>query len=189
MWHILYNMGCLQATPTGLLLCGPEETACGLSSFQLSWHLEWPCEEDVRGSWSSPICQGHTRDPRCPSPSSGADMGVGHSLPQTPKSLRRSSHWVLGQLPKEGAICAEASEGPWLTPSFLAAEASGQCSALALQVLRSHAALLPPVALHCPVALQTVSDPEEVTLKGGVSAENRRGDEPLSCCALSLPRV
>ncbi|KAM9210437.1 acyl-CoA-binding domain-containing protein 4 isoform 9-T10 [Dugong dugon] len=40
------------------------------------------------------------------------------------------------------------------------------------QALRLHAALLPPVALRCPVALQTVSDPEEVTLHGGVSAAN-----------------
>lgn len=69
-----------------------------------------------------------------------------------------------------------------LPPSLLAAEAGGQCSALAPQVLGSHAALLPPVALHCPVALQTVSDSEEVTLKGGVSAANGRGYEPVLLC-------
>ncbi|XP_036923133.1 acyl-CoA-binding domain-containing protein 4 isoform X5 [Sturnira hondurensis] len=43
------------------------------------------------------------------------------------------------------------------------------------QALWSYAALLPPVALHCPVARQTVSDPEEVTLNKGVSAANRGG--------------
>ncbi|XP_066877437.1 acyl-CoA-binding domain-containing protein 4 isoform X8 [Kogia breviceps] len=58
------------------------------------------------------------------------------------------------------------------------AEASVQCRALAPQALCSHAALLPPVALHRPVALPTVSDPEEVTLNGGVSAANGGGSEP-----------
>ena len=65
---------------------------------------------------------------------------------------------------------------PGLAPDslLLAAEASAPCQALAPQALCSHAALLPPVALHRPVALPTVSDPEEVTLNGGVCSQRRR---------------
>lgn len=55
-----------------------------------------------------------------------------------------------------------------LTPSLLAAEVA-QDSALAPRALSSHAALLHPVALRCPVALPTVSDPEEVTQGRGLS--------------------
>ncbi|XP_008577765.1 PREDICTED: acyl-CoA-binding domain-containing protein 4 isoform X3 [Galeopterus variegatus] len=44
--------------------------------------------------------------------------------------------------------------------------AAAQCSALAPQALRSHAALLLPVALLRPVALPTVSDSEEAPLPG-----------------------
>lgn len=64
---------------------------------------------------------------------------------------------------------------PGLAPDSLplAAEAKARHWALC-----SHAALLPPVALHRPVALPTVSDPEEVTLNGGVSAANGGDFEP-----------
>ncbi|KAB0401405.1 hypothetical protein E2I00_017320, partial [Balaenoptera physalus] len=68
----------------------------------------------------------------------------------------------------------------WERPSFPALislclkKASAQCQALAPQALCSHAALLPPVALHRPVALPTVSDTEEVTLNGGVCSQRRR---------------
>lgn len=43
-----------------------------------------------------------------------------------------------------------------------------QDSALAPRALGSHAALLYPVALRCPVALPTVSNPEEVTQGRGL---------------------
>lgn len=74
----------------------------------------------------------------------------------------------------------------------MAAEASAQCPALAPPALGPHAALLPPVALHRPVALPTVSDPEEVTVSdgdGGAIQPTEEAMSPLSCCALSLPRV
>uniref|UniRef100_A0A8C4LPF2 Acyl-CoA binding domain containing 4 n=1 Tax=Equus asinus asinus TaxID=83772 RepID=A0A8C4LPF2_EQUAS len=49
-----------------------------------------------------------------------------------------------------------------------------QCPALAPQALGSHAALLPPVALHCPVALPTLSDQEEVTQWRSLCSQLRR---------------
>lgn len=56
-----------------------------------------------------------------------------------------------------------------LTPSLLAAEVA-QDSALAPRALGSHSALLCPVALRRPVALPTVSNPEEVTQGRGLSS-------------------
>ncbi|XP_046533081.1 acyl-CoA-binding domain-containing protein 4 isoform X3 [Equus quagga] len=65
---------------------------------------------------------------------------------------------------------AEPGERVW-SPQ---AEAPAQCPALAPQALGSHAALLPPVALHCPVALPTLSDPEEVTQWRSLCSQLRR---------------
>uniref|UniRef100_A0A452F671 Acyl-CoA binding domain containing 4 n=1 Tax=Capra hircus TaxID=9925 RepID=A0A452F671_CAPHI len=68
------------------------------------------------------------------------------------------------------------------------ADAATQCQASAPQAFRPHVDLLPPVALHRPVALPTVSDPEEVTLGGGVGSQ-QEAMNPVFCTALSLPRV
>ncbi|KAF6092015.1 acyl-CoA binding domain containing 4 [Phyllostomus discolor] len=76
---------------------------------------------------------------------------------------------------QKGAPGGEPDNRDSPVPPTEKAEAPIQCSALAPQALWSYAALLPPVALHCPVARQTVSDPEEVTLNEGVSAANRGG--------------
>ena len=65
---------------------------------------------------------------------------------------------------------------------LLAADAPTQCQALAPQAFWPHADLLPPVALHRPVALPTVSDPEEMTLDGGVCSQ-QEAMSPVFCCA------
>lgn len=192
MWHILYSMGslghtnghcfvALKSQPRSQsfhLVAPPALLASGIA-------LRGRCGRELQF-----VCQGHIWGPRIPS-LLGVQIWKKGLLCPRPHNLGEgeapTEFWK--QVPKKGLVCARPGLAPdSFAPSLLSAEAPSQCPALAPQALGSHAALLPPVAFHCPVALQTVSDPEKVTLSG-VSAAKGRGCGPLSCCALSLPGV
>ncbi|XP_060059348.1 acyl-CoA-binding domain-containing protein 4 isoform X5 [Erinaceus europaeus] len=81
-----------------------------------------------------------------------------------------------------GELDTRASPSPTPLP-----EKEAQGPALAPQTLGSHPTLLPPVALHRPVALPTLSDPEEVTLHEWLVSAALEGGYELTALLCTEP--